>query len=131
MFVSHRDAGFLDCRLKVFAVARLSVYLQPMATKDLQVTGYGNVDVPVKRIAEERTALLFHADDTHWQPANFQSLADSAGVRKKLLLDIAPQNTNKCRALHFIRRDEATFVDCLVFNVHHVGAGTKNQGAGK
>ena len=72
--------------------------LQTVAPKDLQVCGYGNINVTIHRAAKERAALLFNPDNAHRQAAHTSTSFRSDPVWEKLLSNVGAQNHDKRRA---------------------------------
>src|ERR1051325_944934 len=131
MLDSHRHARVFNRRVKIFARATLAMDLKPIAAEDLKVRGYGNVDVTIERVAEERTALFFNADNAHRQAAHFQCLPERILVRKKFVFDITTQHDHECGAFDLVIGDEASLGDGFVFDINHVGAVAKDLRARK
>src|SRR5215211_3197144 len=87
---------------------------------------YRNINVTVKRAAEESAALFFYTHHAEGQATNFQSLSKRILVREKLLFNVRAQHNHERGALDFIIRDEASGFDGFVFDVDHVCRVTKD-----
>src|SRR5689334_1189942 len=120
MLDSHRDACVFDGRVKILARAALAVNLKTVASEDLKMRGYGNVDMTIEGVAKERAALFFDTDDAHRQAANFQRLSDRIFVRKELVFDVAAQHDDQRRTFDLVVGNEASFGNRFVFDVDHV-----------